>query len=251
MAQRLLAAILLAMAGSFMVAGARAETAVDTATDTVVAAHYPPLMIEGGGERPGFAVEVLREAARRAGREVEITFLPYQRALYRVQNDPATLMPALFRGKKREDGYHWVVAIQSAKLRFATLSGPVHDLDTARSLSTIVVEGGTTGDVLLTRLGFDNLVRVNSPDSSARMLEVGRADAWLLTRRLMRQVWERLEMAPTLVFGNIVHEVPIFMVASPSLPEDVSAVYRAAVTSMKSDGTLDAILARYEPDSGL
>ncbi|MEM8537892.1 MAG: hypothetical protein AAGF56_08530, partial [Pseudomonadota bacterium] len=62
------------------------------ATDTVVAAHYPPLMIETDTERPGYAVEVLQEAARRAGRDIEITFLPYERAMFRVQNDPATLM---------------------------------------------------------------------------------------------------------------------------------------------------------------
>ena len=46
-------------------------------TDKVVAAYYPPLMIDTSEDRPGYAVEVLREAARRTGRQVNITFLPF------------------------------------------------------------------------------------------------------------------------------------------------------------------------------
>ena len=213
--------------------------------DRVVAAHYPPLMVADNAERPGYAVEILREAAERAGRQVDITFLPFERAIFEVQNGAATLMPSLFKGKKRDDLFLWVIDINVAELRFASLGAPVDDLDSARALGSIVVETGTTGEALLTQFGFDNVTRLHDPTASARMLEARRVDAWFLTERNMQRVWSALDASPPLVFGNVVHSVPIALVASPTLPDDVAAAYRDAVRSMQEDGTLSEILERY------
>ncbi len=213
--------------------------------DKVTAANYAPLMNEGNEDNPGYAIEVVREAARRAGREVEISFLPFERAMYAVQNDTVSLMAALFYGKKRNDDFQWVVEIQRARLRFATLSGTFADLEDARTASSIVVESGTTSDVLLTELGFENLVRVKAPDASARMLAAGRVDAWFQDGTVMDLVWRQVEISDDLLMGDVVHEVPVFLVASPALPVTVADAYRAAVESMRADGTLDALSDRY------
>lgn len=217
--------------------------------DKVVAANYPPLMIEGDAERPGYAVEVMLEAANRAGRQVDITFLPFERAMFALQNEGATLMPALFYGKKRNDLFQWLVEIQSAKLRFATVSGRVDDLETARALPTIAVESGTTADTFLTQLGFENLTRASTPESSAQMLAAGRVDAWFQNERAMQQMWQRLEIAEPLERGEIIHEVPIFLVASRALPADIATAYQDAVQSMQADGTLEAIWLQYNSKS--
>lgn len=216
------------------------------AADRVVAAHYPPLMIENSPERPGFAVEVLREAASRAGREFEITFLPFKRAIYALQTEPAAMMPSLFHGKPRDEDFHWVVEIQRADLRFASLSVPVNTLDEARALSSVVLEGGTTSDTILSRMEFDNVTRTTSPQSSAKMLAAGRVDAWLLTESLMQRVWDELGLDAPVVFGDVVHSVPICIVASATLPKEVSEAYRQAVVSMQKDGTMQALMARYD-----
>ena len=221
------------------------STALAQPADRVVAAHYPPLMVADNAERPGYAVEILREAAERAGRQVDITFLPFERAIFEVQNGAATLMPSLVKGKKRDDLFLWVIDINVAELRFASLGAPVDDLDSARALGSIVVETGTTGEALLTQFGIDNVTRLHDPTASARMLEARRVDAWFLTERNMQRVWSALDASPPLVFGNVVHSVPIALVASPTLPDDVAAAYRDAVRSMQEDGTLSEILERY------
>ncbi len=216
------------------------------AADRVVAAHYPPLMIEGGdSERPGLAVEIMEEAARRVGREIEITFLPFERAIHALQTEPATLMPSLFYGKKRDDVFQWLVEIDRAELRFGFLEGQVDDLEMARGLEAIAIERGTTSEVLLKGLGFDNLELVNAPSASAQMLATGRVGAWLLTQDLMQEVWDDLGLSPELQFGEIVHVVPIFLVGSLNLPDAIAGAYRAAVEEMITDGTVAAIKARY------
>ncbi|MEL7154692.1 MAG: transporter substrate-binding domain-containing protein, partial [Pseudomonadota bacterium] len=118
-------------------------------------------------------------------------------------------------------------------------------LEDARARSAIVVEKGTTADVLLTRHGFKNVVRVSTPEASARMLESGRAEAWFQDDRLMQQTWEQLGLAGRLQVGAYTHEVPIYLVASPGLPNDVTDAYRNAIAAMRDDGTLDRLWQSY------
>ena len=223
-----------------------AQAVTAQTTDRVVATSYAPLMIEGNAEFPGYAVEVLTEAAKRAGRSFEITFMPFERAMFMLQSDGATLMPALFYGKKRNDSFLWVAEIERARLRFATISGPINDIETARELPSIAVESGTTADVYLTELGFENLVRVGTTEASSRMLTAGRVDAWFQNERAIEQAWERLETPPPLLMGAVLHEVPIFLTASLGLPEETAKAYREAILSMKADGTLGALIRRYD-----
>ncbi|MEM6662280.1 MAG: transporter substrate-binding domain-containing protein, partial [Pseudomonadota bacterium] len=227
-----------------VVAAVIVPLSIAQAADTVVAANYPPIMIKGDPVRPGFAVEILQEAAKRSGREIDITFLPFKRAMQRVKTDTATLMPALFYGKSSNDEYLWLERIQSAKLTFATIGPRIDDLDTARS-AAIVVENGSTPHVFLKSNGFQNLTVVSSPEASARMVQLGRVDAWMQSRSIVQQTWNDLAPSLPLTMGNVVHEIPIFMVASASLPEEMVTAYRSAVQSMRADGTLAEIWESY------
>lgn len=213
--------------------------------DTVVAARYAPLMIADDTDRPGYAIEVLRAAAAQAGRDIDVSFMPFQRAMHSVKTGPAVLMPALFYGKDSNDQILWLAQIQSAKLRFATLTGRIDSLTAARALDSIAVEEGSTAEVFLTAQGFDNLMRVNVMESSAKMLEAGRVSAWFQNDEAMKKEWRRLEMTTPLDMGDTVHEVPIFLVASPTMPEEVITAYRQAIAVLQEDGTLAKIWERY------
>lgn len=215
--------------------------------DRVVAANYAPLMIVDGADRPGYAIEVLQEAARRCGRHVDITFLPFERAMRALQSQDHVIMPALFYGKKNNETFQWVVEIQTAKLRFSTLSDPVDTLAAARALDAIVVERGTTSDAMLTELAFDNVIRTGGPESSSRMLEAGRVDAWFQAGMTMQQFWARIDTSAPLILGDIVREVPIYLVASKALPDDVATSYRVAIDGMRADGTLRRLFQSYQP----
>ncbi|MEL6477794.1 MAG: transporter substrate-binding domain-containing protein [Pseudomonadota bacterium] len=238
-------AVFVLLAASLCVRFAAAEPVATRPVDTVVAANYPPLMIEGSVERPGYAVDVLRIAAMRANRALEISFMPYERAMHAVRAGPAVLMPALFYGKRRNEGFQWIAQIQAARLRFARIGASVTDLDEARAFDNIVVERGTTADVFLTELGFKNLIHVATPKASALMLQHGRADAWLQDETIIRQTWAKEERPGPVVFGSLIHEVPIFLLGSPTLPPEVIQAYRNAIASMKADGTLVQLWTRY------
>ncbi|APX11951.1 substrate-binding periplasmic protein [Tateyamaria omphalii] len=215
--------------------------------DQVVASHYPPLMIEGDEARPGYSVDVLREAARRAGRQIDLQFLPFQRAVHEVLTGKATLMPALFKGKTHDDQILWVTEFHRTSLNFASISGRIDTLDDARALPSIVVERGTTSENILAQLGFGNVHSTRSPEASANMLATGRADAWLLTDDMMRMTWGMLDMETPLSIGDTIRDIPVFIVASPTLPDDTRRAYLTAIDAMRADGTLERLLRRYVP----
>ena len=228
-----------------LLVSALATDVVAQPVDKVVAANYPPLMIKDNPARPGYAVEVLQTAAARAGRSLDLSFLPFTRAMAEVRQGTDLLMPALFFGKEPTEEFLWLAEIQVARLSFATLERPINDLESARALPSIVVEQGTTADTYLTAKGFTNLVRVSTPEASARMLHGDRVAAWLLDETLMQMEWQLLGFSEPLRFGTAILEVPIFLVGSAALPRDVADSYRAALKEMGDDGTLDALWRKY------
>ena len=213
--------------------------------DIVVAANYPPLMVAGDPDRPGFAVEVLRAATERAGRTFDLQFLPFQRALYQTRTTTNTLMPALFRNESREENFRWIAHIHSAQLRFLTLGDAVNTLDQAQELGIIGVEEGSTGDRFLASLGVENVARIKSPSLSAQMLDAGRIETWLLTLPLAKATWRQLGFTKELVAGDVIFELPVYLVSGLDLPDETAEAYVQAIKAMDEDGTLAQLRAKY------
>lgn len=220
-------------------------SADEVGKDKVIAAYYPPLMIEPDGEQPGLSIEILREAAKRLGRETSIEFLPFRRALKTLRHSNKALQPALYRNPTREPHYQWIVHVNDVVDVFLTLETPVNSLDEARKLTRIGVETDASMDILLTKLGFTNLERVDSPNTNAEKLRAGRIEAWALTRSLAQWTWKRLGYQETLVVGAPIRTAPVYLVAGLAYPKPLAAAYRESILEMKADGTVERILSRY------
>ncbi|WP_415400655.1 substrate-binding periplasmic protein [Tateyamaria sp. SN3-11] len=210
----LVAAIVLSIG---MLAGA-AQAQTQTGVDQVVSAYYPPLMINEHGDTPGLAIEILQAAAKRAGRKINIEFMPFQRALHRLQNDPSVMMPALFRNPEREEKFEWIAQIHATQVRFISLENQIDTLDEARDLGAIGVEAGASTEAFLAERGFENLRHVGTPDATAQMLRSKRVDAWFLTEPLARGAWRRLGFEEELIVGDVIFEQPIFLVCHVDFP---------------------------------
>ncbi len=221
------------------------DTTRDGPKDRIVAAHYPPLMDEFNGSAPGLAIEILEQAALIAGRQIDVRFLPFQRAMLETKTRDDTLMPALFRNEEREADFQWVALIQTARMKFVTTRAQVHDLTTARKLNLIAVERGSSTERFLKDKGFTNLFVTNDPVSSAQMLAAGRVDAWFLTERLIEKTWKSRKLKPDPVFGDVIHELPIYLVAGPDFPSDVAQAYSAAIKEMRNSGDMSRIIDQY------
>lgn len=128
---------------------------------------------------------------------------------------------------------------------FLTLGAPLDTLEAARALPRIGVEADAAMDVLLTREGFTKLERVDRPEVTAQKLRAGRIDAWALTDELALWTWRRLGYREPLTVGAPIEVAQVYLVGHPDCPEPLTSAYAAAVESMRADGTLAAIVARY------
>lgn len=214
--------------------------------DCVVAAHYPPFMILGDPRKEGISIDIIRAAAARAGRTIEIRFMPFQRALFTLKTDPGCIIPALFRNASRERDYRWIATYHAAELSFMTVSKQINTLEDGRKLNRVAVETYASADQFLTGLGFDNLVHIASPTSSAQMLQAGRIDAWVQSPRAAQHLWDQLELRTKLHVGAPMYSVPIYVTAGLGYPDELTFAYQNAITAMISDGTVEQILKQYD-----
>lgn len=239
---RLVSGFLMAVVGLSMPAKAEGQHA----PDCVIAAFYPPFVIADTIENAGFSIDIIRAAAARAGREISIEILPFQRALHRLQSNSSCMMPALFRNSSREAKFRWIETYHAAELSFLSLNAPIHDLQQGRHLARIAVETDASADRFLTGLGFENLVRISNPASSARMLHAGRIDAWAQSATAALELWEDLKLAPELHASAPIYSVPVYVTAGLDYPDDLVEIYRRAIHSIIADGTVGRLIAQYE-----
>lgn len=214
-------------------------------TDLVVAAYYPPLMIDTSNAMPGSSIEILRAAAERLGRKLAIEFLPFARALKTLQRRENYLQPALYRNPVRESDYTWIARTHEVEDVFLTIDKPINSVAEARKLGSIGVEQAASMDVFLTRVGFANLTRVDNPEANALRLNAGRIDAWALTRSLAVWTWRRAGIEKKLVIGEAIKKADVYLVGSKSFSPKLKNAYAGAISAMQKDGTIERILEKY------
>lgn len=214
------------------------------APDKVIAAYYPPLMMENPA-RPGLSIEILQRAAALSGRTLDITFVPFARAVKTLTRREDYLLPAYFRSPAREASCAWVARTHTVHNVFNTLGRPVDTLDDARKLTRIGVEADTAMDVMLTRLGFDNLIRTSTPLITTQQLRSGRIDAWALTRSIARWVWDDLGHPEHLVQGTPVAIADVYVAASRTVSDNLVEDYAGAIDTLHASGAVREIVARY------
>ncbi|MGR3495993.1 substrate-binding periplasmic protein [Citreimonas sp.] len=211
--------------------------------DRVVAAYYPPLMMQDP-DRPGLSIEILQRAAALSGRSLDITFVPFARAVKTIMRREDHLLPAYFRSPARERSCAWVARTHTVHNVFNTLGPAIDTLDEARKLDRIGVETDTAMDVMLSRLGFDNLVRASTPLISTQQLRMGRIDAWALTRSAARWIWEDLGHPERLVQGIPVAIADVYVAASRTVSPALMEDYAGAIAVLQTAGAVDEIVAR-------
>ncbi|WP_306115141.1 ABC transporter substrate-binding protein [Roseovarius sp. MMSF_3305] len=213
--------------------------------DRVVAANFPPIMIEGNQARPGYAIEILQVAAERASREIDVAFYPLRRGLAIMQSEGSIIFPSLLRTPERENQFLWLARIGTQFFEFVSRDTPIETLDQARKLHSIAVPQSGVADIFLTSRGFDNLFRVSSSETAFLMLTHGRVDAWLTSEPIARKYVAQNQTGVTLAVGQPVHELTAFIASSPDLSPDIAEAYRAAVETMRTDGTIARIAEKY------
>lgn len=211
----------------------------------------PPLVIDSDGRR-GMVGDVVLEAMRRAGIEVQLLVEPNPHALAMARNKADTFIAAISRTPEREAHYTWIGPIIPIHRAFYTVGRRIDSFAEARrSLRRIAVSRNTANEEVLLREGFDRkqVVGVNAGQNAPRMLLAGRVDAWFNlvpeSETLLNQVG-----AAGIVAGKPVTSSDLYLGCSRQCNSAYVRKLEAALASMKADGTTRKLMKRYAAEPG-
>lgn len=211
----------------------------------------PPMtMIEApmGVQAHGFVADIAIEAAKRAGYQTDLNFLPWKRGQEAAAKGTNALITPLARTPEREEFYTWIGQIYQLHRAFATLGRPIDSFAEARThLNTILVGRGSAQEAALHQRGFDNgqLVHVEIGLSEIDMMRLGRVDAWFNSTVETEWKWRQSGQVAPMVFGKTLYDDAIYLACSKLCAPELVTRLRAALTTVDADGTARAIEGRY------
>lgn len=217
---------------------------------TIYLMTMPPHVMDTP-ERKGLVGDIVLEAMKRAGFGTKIMVEPNPRAMAAVQAGEDLFITALARVPEREGKYTWVAPIVPVYRAFFTLGQrPAGSLEEAKArYKSIAVSRGTANYNILVASGFPlgHLHEVNAGDTAPKMLLGGRVDAWFNlvpeSKDILKQIGES-----RVLMGKPIAPTDLYLACSAKCSPATTAKLVRALDSMKTDGTLSKIIARYDAD---
>lgn len=221
---------------------------------------YPPYMHADispapPGEHPGPVVELVQEAFRRTGTEINITFYPFQRAKRLVEIGDASGLFTLKKTAERERQYvfskeplllqdYVLYVVQDSALSFDG------DLDKLQPASLGIVEATSYGsrfDDYIQSLPAARRDYSNSHEANFRKLIAGRVQMIACSRAVGDLILKRLGAAQKVkVIGPPVETAASYMMFNPAAtPAAVITQFDAQLRAMRRDGSSQRIFNKY------
>lgn len=210
---------------------------------TIVTADLPPWSING---ETGIFPDIVAEIEKRLGTGHRPRELPWSRAQkYAMKNDNYLIFP-LTRTVDREKQFTWIIEVMSYTMLFITVGGDPVDLETARSLKTILVHQDAPPYYVLDRKGFKNLdPHPYGAAPLAKMLVGGHGDAWFSDRNFAKYCVKGTPYEGKLVFGPPISEHQLYIAGSLNMAPDIVTAYRKAYKEIRTEGIVDKIMIKY------
>jgi ABC-type amino acid transport substrate-binding protein len=223
-----------------------AACAAAAPTVTVVTAEQPPYASDEGGQAHGIFIEVMNEVGQRAGVAFDYRFLPWSRAQQIARRPGGALIMPLARSPEREPHYRWIAPVLSFDTVLFTRDAPAPSLAQARALM-IGIMFNTTFEKEVAAAGLEHVERVPDEFTNAKKLHARRIAGWITTDLVAPGVYAQAGFDPAeLRRGPKLGPTKVlYLAASPDLAPELAQRLAAAIATLKRDGRLDEIVARY------
>lgn len=210
--------------------------------------------VEGKSDgRPvGLSVEVLTEAARRAGLSPTISVQPWADAYLRAQVDKETCLFSTARLENRERLFRWVGPVANnrwvifAPEEFKPVIKTITDMRRYRI-------GAVASDAKAEYLKGKGVAPFIEDDDDSRHParlflprdHPQRIDLWVAGEMTGRQLAARAKV-PAIKVVFMLREEPLWLACSPRTSKDTLTRLQGAIDAMVRDGTLKSISARFQ-----
>lgn len=219
----------------------------------IVTEEWAPYNYDDGGRISGLSTDVVNAIMDLTRERYKITLLPSMRTTSVLNREPRTILYSLFRTKDREAKYKWVgpILVESIFPYRLKSSLPVWKTwDELRALPQVTTRYAGLIPSLLQAQGFNNL-DTSAKESEqlykllfSRRAEVIIGDTDLGVRYYLRKLgfdYGALEKLPVEIFRS-----ELYIVFSLDSDDAVVDAWRTALETLKANGTLKKIIAKYE-----
>lgn len=213
-----------------------------------------PLNFTDKGEVTGLCTEIVRELQRRSGLKSVISIVPWARGYKMVSSTPDTVLFFVTYTEDRKALFQWVgplVNVPSAFYARAGSSLRIDTLDDARQIPTIIVHRDSHLESALVKLGFKNLLSVNTPEDAIRalLLQDENKAVMLITGAPLHSVLKAHGYADDAVKQiYLARRSQGYLAVSKSTVPSVAARLQQALDDMKRDGSFTKLYAKWLPN---
>lgn len=212
----------------------------------------PPLTFQDYQRGNGMVGDVTLAAIALTGRLSHIAIEPWPRAQLKVAKGRNLLIIPLSRTADREALYTWIVPIMPLERAFFSLDEPVRSFAEARRRYRRIGIGlGTAQEEILRKEGFadEQIVSITLGDNPAKLLELGRIDAWFTGVPEGLYIWQKsasrtqvLRMSPALTSTDL------YLACSRDCDPQLVEELRAAMQTLHDQGVSGRLRQVYLPD---
>lgn len=214
--------------------------------------NYPPLTFRDQfGNINGFGSDIAKEIMKRnqvyAGIKLSLWSVGYDLAL----NNPNFCLFTMDKTAARENLFQWVGPLGTNTTYFYVKAGSgitIASVDQARNLGKVGVVSSWFSAQSLISQGFTNLVSDSDPETMTKMLMNGEVDAFVCSSVTFPDIlknagYQYNQVTAALALMSSDYYIAFSKNTDPAIPQK----WQAALTSMKSDGTYEAIRAKWLP----
>ena len=220
--------------------------------------NYPPYNYLGAdGEPEGLVTRIVDRILELVGVDKRVTsdaFYPWPRAYKVALNEPNTVLFAMTRTPEREALFKWVGPIVRSSIvltakkerRFRNISP-----DRLEGFRVCVI-AEDVGEQLLRQQGvpLSSLHHVNSPESCARMLQLGRVDFWAYGSLPTQHYLDRLlPVEADYEEVYVIGEDSQYIAVSKSVSDEVVGRFQEALNYLEITGEIKTLIDAYKVES--
>jgi ABC-type amino acid transport substrate-binding protein len=214
---------------------------------SVVTAHLPPLVIEGGNKR-GALRDIVDELFRRLKLQPRFEFRPWPRALMMATTMRSTAIFPLTRMESREFQFRWLAPLYQENFIFLAPRSSSFDIRKVRDMKhkRVALIRGAAQAAILRELGYRNLVEATSVNEVHRFMLEGMADAAFGERGIIANALRTRKAQKDFHVSEPVRSSTAWLAGSLDFTEEDARRYAQAMQEITADGITRRILAAYQ-----
>jgi polar amino acid transport system substrate-binding protein len=211
------------------------------------------LMPQGrASDERGIMTDAIMDALKRAGLTGHLQFHPWVRAQQETMEGKNILITALSRTPEREYKYTWIFPVFKYERCFVTLKQKYDTFEKARSIikQVAVTRGSAQYDILIRRGFVKSQIQEISVERQSiipSLLLNQRVDAWFVAIVEVKFAIRNLPDVSKFVIGPPIGDyTEQYVACSKNCSQELVAKLRKAARQMREDGSMAAIINRYQ-----